>query len=751
MVKIIRLSYFSKSLLTCTFLVLIGFCSAAKAGLPLKRDTVSLQLKWHHQFQFAGYYAAVKKGFYEREGLAVKLLKGEPPKSPIDRVLAGTAQYGIANSDVFQRFLNHEPLVVLAAIYQHSPYILISLRGKEISSPGDLVGKKVLVAKGQGTIVLKSLLLKEGISLNKVQIVDYSYKVDLRRAKIDAIIAYGTDKPFELQKEGFNTHVIDPITYGIDFYGDLLFTTSKEAEEHPDRVEKFKRASLKGWQYAMDHPEEIALYIEQLQGVKERGLTYGTLMNEAQEVRKLIMPDLVELGHINPGRCERIVQNYKELGLVPANATLGNFIYSPANKKDRWPAILALLFGGIMVVILLIISRNKQLSRKVVLQNSELEQQNRIRREAEELAQANQILLDIAVESAGLGVFTWNVYSKEIFFNPQWATMLGYDMAELEPHSKTWLQNIHPDESARIRSEILNFLRSGRDNYKFEHRIRTKTGNWKWVLAFLKVQERNSQNKPTKVTGVHLDIDEVKAKQTELQNLTHELLYSNSELQKFAYITSHNLRAPAVNLLSLSQLFNYDDPCDSFNVEVASKIHKASKQLNDTLNDLIEIVSNKPGAAESTELLDLENETAALLNSIEYLIKTHEARIDTDFSEVPQVHYSRKVLHSVLLNLISNAIKYRSAERQPRIKISTYKRGNQHFMSVQDNGQGIDLERHKNKIFGLYQRFNTVTDGKGLGLFIVKSQIEALNGTISVNSRMDEGTTFTIGFNKFEV
>ncbi len=403
-----------------------------------------------------------------------------------------------------------------------------------------------------------------------------------------------------------------------------------------------------------------------------------------------------------------------------------------------------------LIAIVALIKKIRQYQKELDLKSAALADQTNYREQAEALAEANRVLFDVAVEGVGLGVFTWIVATKEISYNQQWAAMMGYKLWEVEPNSKAWLDHIHPQETRTVKAAIIYFLRSGKDHYQFEHRVKTKTGEWKWIMAYLKVQERDSNGKALKVTGVHLDIDDMKHKQLELQKITRELMHSNTELQKFAYITSHNLRAPAVNLLSLAELYNYTKPDDEFNVEVVRKIHKSSLQLNETLNDLIEIVSQKPGHVEPTQNLNLAQETHNVLNSIDYLIKKEKAQVNLSFDHVPEINYSRKILHSVLLNLVSNAIKYKAPDRNPIVNIRSYRVGGNNFLDVTDNGQGIDLKKNKNKLFGLYQRFSRKTDGKGLGLFIIKSQIEAMNGTISVDSNVNLGTTFTIEFNKFE-
>jgi PAS domain S-box-containing protein len=730
--------------------VLLNFAAFAKPAQ--KPDSVNLQLKWRHQFQFAGYYAALKNGYYAEQGLKVNILEGNAKRPPVQTVLKGKAEYGITGADIIDSYIAGEPVVVLSVIYQHSPYVFLSLSTKKISAPSDLSGKTIMASNDQGWLLLRAVLLREGIPLKSVKIIPHTWNnMDLVKGKADALTAYSTVEPQQFRNMGYAVNLIRPIDYGIDLYGDLIFTTEKEIEDHPGRAEKFKNASNKGWDYAMSHVDEMADYILTLPGVKERGITRELLLNEAEESSKLILPDLVEIGHMNPGRWERILDIYKDLGMAQKSVVLKRFLYEAPDKNDnQWLKIAAWASAISLLVIAIIILHNRNLQRKVDLKTSELVEENRYRQEAEKSAQNNKILYEIAVEGAGLGVFMWDIPSKKIDFNNQWAAMLGYESAEIVNKSITWLSKIHPDELEKVKANILLFFGSGDDQFKFEHRLKTKSGNWKWILSFIKVQERNEKGKPAKVSGVHVDISDIKARQFELQKITQELTSTNSELQKFAYITSHNLRAPAVNLLSLSELYNYDDPANELNIELARKIKTCGIQLNDTLNDLIEIVSNKPGDTESRVSINLMQECEVVFSSIECMIKSNQVQINLNFAKLPSIMYSRKVIHSIILNMVSNAIKYRANDRPAVINIRSYELEGLPFIDFTDNGLGIDLVKHKAKIFGLYQRFHRNVEGKGLGLFIVKSQVESMNGTIAVKSQLDKGTTFTIGLNKEE-
>jgi len=182
--------------------------------------------------------------------------------------------------------------------------------------------------------------------------------------------------------------------------------------------------------------------------------------------------------------------------------------------------------------------------------------------------------------------------------------------------------------------------------------------------------------------------------------------------------------------------------------EIRKNIHESVKQLDDTLNDLIEIVASKSGKSAQSEELDLQTELNIVIKTIEKQIKTSGAKIEVNFTECAKIYFPRHYLHSILINLLTNAIKYKSDNRNLVVTIKT--RNGKDFTQLyfSDNGIGINLEKYGKKIFGLYQRFHSNIDGKGLGLYIIKSQIEAMDGKIEVDSLPDVGTTFCIYFNK---
>ena len=684
---------------------------------------IKLQLKWLHQFQFAGYYAAREKGYYKDAGLDVEILQGNELNPPVDNVLNGKADFGVTGSDILNSFINKKPVVVVSVIFQHSPYIFMTLANRKINSPSDLAGKSIMVSEDQGGRLLKALLLDEGIPIDSVKIIQHSWQIqDLINGKVDAQSAYITVEPQILRKMGHQVSIINPINYGIDFYGDLLFTTVEMANSNPRTVEKFNEASLKGWQYAMSNPEEIITYILGLPGVKSRGITREQLLYEATEMKKLILPELVEIGHMNPGRWENMLKNYKKLGLAEENTTIEGLLFKSSNTKklqyfDYLLYILAV--AGFLFIINLI--GNWRLRRQVLKRTADLQTEIINRTKAEQR-------LEIAIEAAGLCIWSRNLDTNELIYDRNWFLNQGIDPDVFLDHDQL-IAAIHPDDQENVKYAA-SALRKGKNQYNnLTYRVRTIHGEWKWLLSIL-------------------DIDFIKRKEIELQEITKELRKKNNELEKFAYITSHNLRAPVVNLISLTELQKETNLTQELQDEIHQNIHDCVRQLDNTLNDLVEIVASQSGKPAKSEDLDLKTELNIVIKTIENQIRSSGAKIEVNFPNDLKIHFPRHYLHSILLNLFTNAIKYKSQDRNLVISLKTRegKDFTQFFFS--DNGIGINLDKYGNKIFGLYQRFHSNIEGKGLGLYIIKSQIEAMDGKIEVDSLPEVGTTFCIYFKK---
>jgi diguanylate cyclase (GGDEF)-like protein/PAS domain S-box-containing protein len=328
--------------------LLVAACAQPQAAAPREPEQVTLQLKWQHQFQFAGYYAAIAQGYYREAGLEVTLLEAPPEVEPAQVVLEGGADFGIASSDLVLLRSQGKPVVALAAIYQHSPFVFLASRAAGIDSVHDLAGRPVMIEPHAAELL--AYLQFEGVSGGGVIQVPHSVDpMALIRGQVDAVSAYSTDEPFLLDQAGLEYITLNPRAGGIDFYGDTLFTTEAQIRQHPERVRAFLDASLRGWQYALDHPDEMVelIYTQYSQRHSREHLAY-----EAEHTERLILPEVVEIGYMNPGRWRHIADVYAEMNMAPPGVSLEGFMYEPNPRPNLTWLYLSLTGAlGVLAVV----------------------------------------------------------------------------------------------------------------------------------------------------------------------------------------------------------------------------------------------------------------------------------------------------------------------------------------------------------------------------------------------------------------
>lgn len=350
------------SILLTGWLFAVGVHASPAALKPVK-----LQLKWQHQFQFAGYYAALEKGFYRDAGLDVTLLEADVGKDSIQAVLAGEAEFGVGTSELMLNYYHGDPVVVLAAIMQHSPLALAALKSSGISNIHQLASQTLMIEPNSSELF--AYLKNEGIPLERLKLVEHSHQTqDLINGKVQAMSIYTTDETFDFENQGVEYRLFRPLMSGIDFYGDNLFTTQELIDSDPKLVEAFRQASIKGWKYAMHYPEEV---IDLIVSKYSQRKTRAHLRYEAEKMLELMEPDLVEIGYINPGRWQYIAHSYVQLGLLPEKFEVDGMLYQFGNdhayqklKQQLYWALGILLIVMLMAAILYRLYHLANLRRK---------------------------------------------------------------------------------------------------------------------------------------------------------------------------------------------------------------------------------------------------------------------------------------------------------------------------------------------------------------------------------------------------
>lgn len=333
------------------FLITLGvvFLPPFLFGKPL--EEVTLQLRWLHQFQFAGYYMAKEKGYYRDAGLDVTIQEAnDVHPHPVDEVVSGRAQYGIGNSGLLDERSNGKPVVVLAALFQSSPNVWILRKDSGITTISELASKRLMMTKNIENAELMALFRNEGINISKLDVTESTFNInDLIDKKVDAYNGYSTNEPYYLQQQGIEYTIISPRKYGIDFYSDCLFTSDTELANHLHRVKAFREASLRGWAYALEHPQET---INVILSRYSQSKTRDHLLFEANAIRHLMEPALIEIGHMNPARWEQIAKTYYDLGFSRTASVPNGFIYDHNPPKNNTWLYYLLAISFILIAII---------------------------------------------------------------------------------------------------------------------------------------------------------------------------------------------------------------------------------------------------------------------------------------------------------------------------------------------------------------------------------------------------------------
>ncbi|MES2117384.1 MAG: EAL domain-containing protein, partial [Pseudomonadota bacterium] len=462
--------------------LLLGW--ALLAAAPARAmDAVTLQLKHLHQFQFAGYYAALERGYYREAGLDVRILEGTDDNIPERAVLAGRATYGVGSSSLLLARLAGKPVVVLGVIFQHSPYALAMRQHGTEPDLRRIVGKRAMIGSLTDELThadeLLAYLKQEGIPSTSFQRVEHSFNPeDLVSGKVDAMSIYTTNEPDIFDRLGFPYDIYSPRTAGIDFYGDNLFTSESEVNNHPQRVKAFRAASMRGWQYAMSHQEEIAdLILNKYSRRNDR----QHLLYEARQMVPLVQPVLVEIGYMNPERWRHIADVYAGLGMLPAHASFDGFMYEASEGRNRLTWLYRVLGGAALLLVLGAAVHFSLLARE--------------RQRAEETIRKGELRFRTMFEKAPLGIALIDSQTGQFSdINPRYLQIAGRALEVMI--ASRWMDLSHPDDVA---PELLQMeqLNAGRiAGYKLSKRLLRPDGTVVWVDASVAAIETATRGHP---------------------------------------------------------------------------------------------------------------------------------------------------------------------------------------------------------------------------------------------------------------
>ncbi|GAB2986288.1 hypothetical protein GCM10027049_26940 [Mucilaginibacter puniceus] len=412
-----------------------------------------------------------------------------------------------------------------------------------------------------------------------------------------------------------------------------------------------------------------------------------------------------------------------------------------------WPAyrISAILrFATGVVSAITVIALYRVLPKIHSLRTVEdLKQEIDERKELEDKLSQSEFLLSEAGRMGKMGGWETDLLT----FESVWSRVI-YDVYELPYDYDTSKHDIDTyflePYNTTLKTVIDDAIHKGK-KWDIDVQILTAKKNLRWVRSYGEpVYDRNGI--VVKLRGVFMDIERFKNTEISLNKSMELVSQNNMHLKSFTHILSHNIRNHANNIAAVSALVE-TSTLDEHNKDLFEKIKRVSAGLNTTLNDLtdaIKIRENVPMA----EHLNFNEVTHKVLEVIESDVKASKAQIDLDFA-VENIDFPRAYLDSIILNLLTNAIKYRKPDVDPHITLKTYINKKHHvILECKDNGMGIDLEQHGAKVFGLYKTFHQHADANGVGLFLIKIQIESQGGSVEVDSTPGLGSTFKVIFNE---
>ena len=356
--------------------------------------------------------------------------------------------------------------------------------------------------------------------------------------------------------------------------------------------------------------------------------------------------------------------------------------------------------------------------------------------------------LDNIIKSTQVGTWEWDITADITYPNQRAANILGYTFQELALKSGLfWSDLIHQDELLSNGKELEACIKRETNYYYCECRMLHKKGNYVWVEIRGKVTRWSADGRPLEMLGTLADIHQRKTQDHERQKVMKQLGAQNDRLMNFAYIVSHNLLSHSGNINMLLDVLSDSENADVQEQKMLMNMLKVNAiNLYNTLRHLSEIVDIQRGRESDLQILNLYTEMHKTADVFSETIREINANIEIDIDTGIQVAYHQAYMDSILLNLLSNAIKYRHSNRQLHVSIKASKTTHGVKLTFTDNGVGIDLKQNSAKVFGLYKTFHGNKNARGVGLFMVKTQVEAMGGNVSIESRPNIGSTFTVEF-----
>lgn len=362
----------------------------------------------------------------------------------------------------------------------------------------------------------------------------------------------------------------------------------------------------------------------------------------------------------------------------------------------------------------------------------------------EEILLEEQKRLKEAQATGHLGSWEMNFVTNKSVWSEETYRIYGVSSEIRYFTYEDWIGFVHPEDLEHVMM-VDSDARKTLGNIVLDHRILLKDGSVKYIHSESRFR-LNEDGNPWGLYGITQDVTEMKLAEIERAAMVSELITRNKDLEQFTYIVSHNLRAPVANILGAEEALSNGDLTTQEKDALSKGLHESVLKLDHVVKDLNQILQAKREINQVNETVIFSHLVDDIKMSINNLLEGKDIQISYDFSEGDELLVSRSYLYSIFYNLISNSIKYRRQNVASLIEIKSKQVNGGIELFFTDNGLGIDLTKNSEQIFGLYKRFHSTIEGKGMGLFMVKTQVETLGGKISVKSEIDKGTEFKINF-----
>lgn len=354
--------------------------------------------------------------------------------------------------------------------------------------------------------------------------------------------------------------------------------------------------------------------------------------------------------------------------------------------------------------------------------------------------------LQLALNGIDLGWWDSNIKTGEIIYNEHWMNLMGFEPGQNMLTVAEMGERIHHEDLPKILGVIFQHFKKRPNHSSYEYRFKNGNGEWKWILDLGKVVEWDSEGRAVRAAGICLDItDRVDINKTLIEQ-KRLLEQKNEELEEFSYLSAHDLKSPIVSMVALLEHLHLEDIENTEKEELTKVLLQSAHQIQHKIISLNEIIALKKTFPLPSEKIDIENSLKQVIALLGGQISSTKADIQVDFSKSNALYFPPAHFQQILQHVISNSIKFRRENESPKIHLFSIKNSKYVTLVIQDSGTGFDMKKNGDKVFGIFNRFHSKTEGIGAGLYIVYSIMSHYHGKIEIESERGKGTTVTLHF-----